>query len=389
MSPLSRRATAALSAVSAALVLACGALVLVATPAAAEGPIGGPRLAEPGVVWDGATAPPPDVAETFVLADASTGAILAAKAAHTPRPPASTLKSLTALTLLPRLSPEAVYTAVYEDAAQEGSKAGMIVGAPYTVTDLFHGMLLPSGNDAAHGLGNANGGVPQTVEQMNDEARRIQALDTVAVNTSGLDAPGQLSSAYDLALIARAGLSRPDFRALVSLKSADFPGAPTADGSPRPTFKIYTQNKLLIDGYPGAVGVKTGYTTQAGRTYIGAAERDGRLLVVSMMGVTGKTEPSAAALLDWGFAQAAAAQPVGTLVGPAKPAKAGKPSASASASPSTAAAAAPATVLPAEPAAAGGRPGWALAAGAALVAAGVLLVGFGLVRDRRSPLRHR
>jgi D-alanyl-D-alanine carboxypeptidase (penicillin-binding protein 5/6) len=380
MNPLPRRAAAA---VAAALVAGSAALGG-AAPAAAEGPLGGPRLAEPGVVWDGAPTPPPDVAATFVLADAGSGAILAAKDAHAQRPPASTLKALTALTVLPRLDPSAVYTAVYDDAAQEGSKAGMVVGAPYTVSDLLHGMLLPSGNDAAHGLGNANGGVPQTVEQMNAEARRLRALDTVAVNTSGLDAPGQLSSAYDLALIGRAGLGRPDFRALVSLKSADFPGAPTADGSPRPTFKIYTQNKLLIDGYPGAVGVKTGYTTQAGRTFVGAAERDGRLLLVSMMGIVGKTEPAAAALLDWGFSQPSTAKPVGALVDPVK----ASPSPSPSASPAADTAALPA-VLPAEPAASGGRPGWAVAAGALLVCAGVMLVGFGIVRDRRSPIRRR
>jgi D-alanyl-D-alanine carboxypeptidase (penicillin-binding protein 5/6) len=380
MNPLSRRAAAVLTAVA----LVGGAAVIGAVPARADGPIGGPRLAEPGVVWDGAATPPPDLAATFVLADAGTGAILAAKDAHAPRPPASTLKALTALTVLPRLDPAEVYTAVYDDAAQEGSKAGMVVGAPYTVADLLHGMLLPSGNDAAHGLGNANGGVPQTVEQMNSEARRLQALDTVAVNTSGLDVPGQVSSAYDLALIGRAGLGRPDFRALVSLKSADFPGAPTADGSPRPTFKIYNQNKLLIDGYPGAVGVKTGFTTQAGRTFVGAAERDGRLLVVSMMGIVGKTEPAAAALLDWGFNQAPKAKPVGALVDPVK----GAPSPAPSASPAAAPAAAPA-VLPAEPAASSGRPGWAVAAGALLVSAGVLLVGFGIVRDRRAPIRRR
>ncbi len=379
MTSLPRRAVAA----AAAALVAGAAALACAVPAAADGPIGGPRLAEPGVIWAGAATPPPDVAASFILADAADGSILAAKDAHAPRPPASTLKALTALTVLPRLDPAAVYTAVFDDAAQEGSKAGMVVGAPYTVTDLLHGMLLPSGNDAAHGLGNANGGVAATVEQMNAEARRIGARDTVAVNTSGLDAPGQVSSAYDLALIGRAGLARPDFRSLVALKSADFPGAPTADGSPRPTFKIYTQNKLLLAGYPGAIGVKTGYTTQAGRTFIGAAERNGRRLLVSMMGIAGKTETAAAALLDWGFGQAAAAQPVGTLVEPAK----ATPSPTPSASP--AAAQAPAAELPAEPAAAGGRPAWAVAAGAALVAAGVLLVGFGVIRDRRAPRGRR
>ena len=86
MKPLPRRAAA----VIAAVLVAGGSAVAGSAPAAAEGPIGGPRLAEPGVVWDSAATPPPDLAATFVVADARSGTILAAKDAHAPRPPAST-----------------------------------------------------------------------------------------------------------------------------------------------------------------------------------------------------------------------------------------------------------------------------------------------------------
>ena len=112
-----------------------------------------------------------------------------------------------------------------------------------------------------------------TVAQMNEEAQRLQAYDTVAVNPSGLPAEGQVSSAYDLALFAREGLARPDFFEYVNTRVIeDFPGyMPEEPGDPRPTMPIATQNPLFIQGYEGAIGVKTGWTTEAGRTFVGAA----------------------------------------------------------------------------------------------------------------------
>jgi D-alanyl-D-alanine carboxypeptidase (penicillin-binding protein 5/6) len=294
--------TSLLTRVAVAAALPVALLVTAANPAGADDVIGGAALAAPGVVLaPGAPAPPTIQAKAFVVADLDSGEILAAQSAHLPLPPASTLKSLTALTLLPRLDPATEYTATYEDASAEGSKVGIVVGAPYLVSDLFNGLMLPSGNDAAHALGEAAGGQAVALELMNTEARRLQALDTVAKTTSGLDEPGQLTSAYDLALIARAGLQRADFRELTSRKSADFPGQPVASG-PRPTYKIYTQNRLLLNGYDGAIGVKTGYTTQAGRTFVAAAERNGRSYVVTLLGTAGRSEPAAAELLDWAFA---------------------------------------------------------------------------------------
>ncbi len=297
-----RSPTMLLARAALALVLPVALLTAAASAASADEAIGGAVLATPGVVVaPGAPAPPAVAAKAFVVADLDSGAILAAQSAHLRLQPASTLKSLTALTLLPLLDPATEYTATYEDAAAEGSKVGIVVGAPYLVSDLFNGLMLPSGNDAAHALGEVAGGQAVALELMNAEARRLQALDTVAKTTSGLDEPGQSTSAYDLALIARAGLQREDFRALASRKSADFPGKPAAAG-PRPTYKIYTQNRLLLNGYDGAIGVKTGYTTQAGRTFVAAAERGGRSYVVTLLGTSGRSEPAAAALLDWAFA---------------------------------------------------------------------------------------
>src|SRR5690606_21064098 len=138
------------------------------------------------------------------------GEILAARWAHGQLLPASTLKTLTALTLLPRLDPDATYVAQRADAAIEGSKVGLHPGQTYTVRQLFQGLMMASGNDTAHALATLGGGMAATAALMNAEAKRLQANDTVVANTSGLDAPGQVSSAYDLALIARAALARPD-----------------------------------------------------------------------------------------------------------------------------------------------------------------------------------
>ena len=292
--------------------------VAVAGPAAADGgPVGGPELATTGVVVTAGATPLPKVrAAAWMVADATTGTVLGAKDPHGRFFPASTLKTLTALTVLPLLDKKASYVGRDQDTGVEGTRVGIVTGATYTVDDLFYGLFLASGNDAAGALANTAGGWPATVRGMNLEARALQADDTHAVNPSGLDAKGQLTSVYDLTLFARAGLARPDFRAYASTHVYQFPGVkpPRARG-PRPSFQIQNQNRLLMQGYRGMVGVKTGYTTLAGRTYVGAAERGGHLIVVALMRIDGLSEDAARKLLDWGFANVAKPG-VGQLVPP-------------------------------------------------------------------------
>lgn len=298
-----------------------GSALLLSAPSAHAEPIGGPLLTGSGVIVDPGPAadPLPDVpVSAWVLADLESGAVLAAKAPHVQRPPASVLKALTTLTLAQRMDPDLVYTTTYDDVAVEGSRVGLVEEATYTVRELFLCLIMQSGNDCASALAQANGGLELTVAQMNEEARRLQAYDTVARNPSGLPAEGQVSSAYDLALIAREGLSRPDFFDYVTTRVVeDFPGyMPDRPGDPRPTMPIATQNPLFIQGYQGAIGVKTGWTTEAGRTFVGAAERDGTSLVVTLLNIEGEIYPSASSLLDWGFANIDRVSPVGYLVDP-------------------------------------------------------------------------
>jgi D-alanyl-D-alanine carboxypeptidase (penicillin-binding protein 5/6) len=281
--------------------------------------VGGGRLGEKGVVvtyGPGSTPVPAVPAGGWLLADAITGEVLAAKGAHNVLRPASTIKTLTALTILESLDPDADHEVAWAEAAADGGKVGIVPGATYTVRDLLHGLLLPSGNDAAEALAAANGGREQTIAQMQAMAEELGAADTTVRNPSGLDEDGQLTSAYDLALIARAALANPAFAELTRTVSYDFPGRPVKAGKKRTTYKIYTQNRLLTRGYDGAIGGKTGYTTLAGRTFWGAATRDGRTLVVTILKARGRTEDGARALLDWGFANADTVTPVGTLVEP-------------------------------------------------------------------------
>lgn len=286
-----------------------------ATPAASATPtpLGGPLLAEPrATAQPGPGADPlPEIwAASWILADATTGEVLAAKRPHRQRPPASTLKTLTLLTLLPRLPMDQVVSGSERAARIEGAKAGVFPGRQYTVEQLYYGLMLPSGNDAAIALAQANGGVQKTVREMNEVARSLGAMDTVAKTPNGLDRSGQVSSAYDLALIARAGLARPDFAEIVRTKRYPFPNKGPG------THPIYNQNRLLTGGYKGAVGVKTGFTTDAGRTFVGAATRKGRTLIFVGMGIKETSAGAARKALSWGFANRDNLTPIGTLVAP-------------------------------------------------------------------------
>ena len=354
---------------------------LFAAPAAAQSgppspPVGGDRLAGRGTVV-GVPAPPlPRTSAAGVLvADLESGEVLAAKDPHGRYAPASTLKALTAVTLIPRLDPDEEVRPALEDVNVDGSKVGVVTAMAYPVRELLTAMMVVSGNDAAGALATAVGGTPRAAELMNAEAVRLQAFDTRAVNPSGLDAKGQTSSAYDLALIARAGMAMPAFRDYVAVQTSSI-SAPKEK-----RIEIYNHNRLLRE-YDGAIGIKNGYTTAARASFIGAATRDGRTLVVTLLRADPLVWREAAALLDWGFAATAAgAAPVGQLVDPVPDAE---PSAPQAAPPGEAVPAAPADPVAAEvPAADDGLP-----VGRALGVVALLLAAL-VARRRQVVLRRR
>ena len=278
--------------------------------------VGGERLASMGLVVDrppGVPAPPALKNVSWLLADMDTGEVIAAKAPHARLLPASTLKVLTALTLIPTVPATRRVVATQEDANAEGTRVGILPGQPYTGEQLFQALLMSSGNDAAYALARAGGGREVTLANMNRVAADLGAHDTVAKDPSGLDAPGQTSSAYDLALIARSAMKRPTFRTYVTTKQVPFPGKVDPRTRKPATFVVGNHNRLLYN-YGGTIGIKNGYTQAAQRTFISAVTRGGRTyLLTEMYGLDSSWRPQAA-MYDWAFAHGTKVAPVGRLV---------------------------------------------------------------------------
>lgn len=287
---------------------------------------------------------------SWMVSDAETGDVLASHNPHWRLPPASTLKMLFADTVMqaPALQPKTreytVQDADLADLGEGSSLVGVKEDLPYTVHDLWLGVFLRSGNDAVHVLASMYGGVPKTVTDMQAHADELQALDTTVVSPDGYDAPNQVSSAYDLTLFARSGMQKADFREYCATATAQFPGE-QKKGKKRESFGIQNTNRLLtgadgVTAYKGIAGVKNGYTTHAGNTFTGVAERNGKVLLVTVMHPSSEETHAvykeAASLLDWGFAASGKVTPVGELVPPrsadtgtgtGKGAQAGKPAA--------------------------------------------------------------
>ncbi|WP_336246653.1 D-alanyl-D-alanine carboxypeptidase [Streptomyces cupreus] len=306
-----------------------------ATPPANMSTVGGERLGQPGTqveLASGVPVLPKDLsARSWIVADAESGEVLAAHNAHWRLAPASTMKMLFADTVLPKFPSSTKHKVVPSDLAGLGSGSSVVgikEDETYTVHDLWLGVFLASGNDAVRVLSAMNGGIEATVEQMNEHAEELQALDTHVVSPDGYDAPRQVSSAYDLTLIARSGLQKKDFREYCSTVTAKFPGETKKNKkgkSVRGAFEIQNTNRLLrgdsdIPVYQGIAGVKNGYTSKAGYTFTGVAERDGRVLLVTVMNPEkdehNEVYKETAKLFDWGFKAAGKVTPVGELVPP-------------------------------------------------------------------------
>jgi D-alanyl-D-alanine carboxypeptidase (penicillin-binding protein 5/6) len=276
------------------------------------------RLDRAGVVTDlprGVPAPPPPQSTGWLLADLDSGDVIAAQGAHTKLAPASTLKVLTALALTTGVDPGTVYTARDADAVIDGSKVGLVPGSRYTVNDLLHGLMLGSGNDCAEALAAVYGGDRKAVAQMNTVADELGADDTRAETPSGLDAPGQVTTVYDLALIARAALDDAKVGKVMATQNYQFPAEGRAIGAGRKRFAIQNHNKLL-GFFPGATGGKTGFTQTARQSFVGSAERGGKRYVVTILHGEGRPWQQAGDLLDWAFRYGSKAEPVGRLAAP-------------------------------------------------------------------------
>ena len=263
----------------------------------------GPPPASADLEIPAGAAPAPDgPAEAWLVADIDSGEVLAARNEFGRYAPASTIKVLLALTVLDDLPLDATVVANDADTKVECNCAGVTPGVTYTTRQLLEALLLVSGNDAANTLATMLGGRDAAIAKMNAKAVSVGATGTTAGSPSGLDGPGVdvWTTPHDLAAIFRAALAHPVFAEITAQPTALFPSK-TGD-------RVLVNQDEMLARYPGMLGGKTGFTDLARKTFVGAAQRDGRRLVVVLMhGLIHEGGPTywdqASALLDWGFAQ--------------------------------------------------------------------------------------
>ncbi len=222
--------------------------------------------------------------------DAGSGRVLFEQNSHERRLIASTTKLMTALVALESgHSLEETVTVDPAWAGAEGSSIYLRAGEEISLETLLYGLLLRSGNDAALAVaGHCGGTVEAFVEKMNDKAAWLCMRDTHFANPNGLDAPDHFSSAYDMALLARACLENEILAKIAATKSTALEG------------RSFTNHNKLLWRYEGCVGLKTGYTKEAGRTLVSAANRDGLTLICVTLHDPDDWADHAA-LLDYGF----------------------------------------------------------------------------------------
>ena len=265
-----------------------------------------PAWASAPVLRVDAAPPPVNGARAAVLLDEGSAATLFEQAAHDPLPPASVTKIATAVVALERGNLNDWVTVDVDSRVMRGSTVmGLIPGDRFTLRDLLYGMMLPSGNDAALAIARHVGGSDAAfVEDMNALLGRLGLAEGHFVNPHGLNAADHVISARDLALLARYAMTFPEFRTLVGTSTW------VADGSRAiPLTNVIAGTLYTV---PGADGIMSGFTRQAGRTMVVSAMRDGHRLYAVMLNDP-QRESDIAALLEWGFASFQWATPSAAL----------------------------------------------------------------------------
>ncbi len=255
-----------------------------------------------------ATTPAPAITGlSAAVLEGPCGAPLYEFADHMQQPPASLTKIMTAIVAadnsdvsdMVNISIDGPGFSLSTDSTIMGIEPGMRL----SMRDLLYGLLLPSGNDAALAIAEyVAGGTPEFVEMMNDKARELALANTHFSNPHGLDDPGLYTSAYDMAVMGNELLKYPELAEIVRTDIYQ----PDWDGP-----AVTNLNGLVGEGgYPGAVGIKTGYTDLAQQTMVAAAERDGRLIIVAVLG-SSYIYQDVMSLLDWAFESTSPACTVG------------------------------------------------------------------------------
>jgi len=273
----------------------------------------GPPTPTPKPILTVQGTPPAVTAKAAYLLDADTGHTLVNINGQQRLPMASTTKIMTALITLQTADLNQVVT-VKQDAIDEvkknqGSSAFLVVGDKIRLLDLLYALLLPSGDDAAIAIADTVAGSPaKFVDEMNQYAQRLHLTHTHYINPDGLTYmtaqgkpdPNQYTSAYDLVLLTRQAMSNPLFAQIVQLQEYK-----VAANTDHHAYDWLTTDNLLTS-YPGAIGIKTGFTPEAGYCLVFAATNGGQRLIGVILNDS-TTDPNvrfsdAAKLLAWGFA---------------------------------------------------------------------------------------
>ncbi len=280
------------------ILLVCGSpsSAALTSSSLAQGGAGGPDAPSTTTVPLAMTAAPAVAAKAAIVLDAAKGTTLFEKDSHLALAPASLTKMVTAILAIEDGDLDAPVKTDVDSRQMPGSSLmGLLPGDCFPLRDLVYGLMLPSGNDAALAIARHIAGSDGAfVDDMNAFLVRLGLKDSHFVNPHGLDATGHVTSAYDLAMVARYGMTIPTFSKVV--------GAPqwTATGSR--TINLPNVNGFL-SSYPGADGVKTGFTDAAGRTLVASATKNGRRIIVVLLNDDARYE-DAAKLMDWAFQNA-------------------------------------------------------------------------------------
>lgn len=238
------------------------------------------RAADPAPKTDAVSA---------VLMEQESRTVLYSHEANRPLPIASITKIMTGLLAVERCDLNEKVVIRSEWLGTEGSNMGLRSGDVRSVKELLYGLMLASGNDAAVALAcYMAGDVPTFVQWMNDRAAELGMYDTCFLNPHGLTQEGHRSTARDMGILACAAMENACFAEISSCRTAEVDG-----------IQLRNHNRLLWD-YPGALGVKTGYTEAAGRTLVSCAKRDGMSLICVTLNDPADWKDHSA-LLDWGF----------------------------------------------------------------------------------------
>ncbi len=260
----------------------------------------------PAVQASEVASPPPPPGLTMqagVLMEMESGNVLWSRDEKNIRAPASLTKIITALVAIE--SSDLNKQGVISHAARNAPGQRMFAEEGWTMTvgDMLWGLLLQSGNDAAISLAETvspDGTVAGFMQLVNDKAKKLGATDSHFTNPHGMDEPGHQTTARDLALITSAAMQNPIFAQMVSSKTHV---VPWGDG----TNHLFINHNRLLWRYPGTVGVKTGFTDDAGNCLISAVTRDGHTLISVVMG-TGNHYAESTAMYDWAFANLSSLQ---------------------------------------------------------------------------------